>query len=47
MRAAAIARLGDAGSVYERLDRWVGIANVVAAVLCVPAILTFGFTVQM
>jgi hypothetical protein len=47
VRAAALGRLGDAAQSYERLDRGIGIANVVAGILCIPTILTFGFTIQM
>jgi hypothetical protein len=47
VRVAAIGRLGEAGDFYTRVDRAIGVANVVAVVLCVPAIMTFGFTIQM
>ena len=47
VRAAALGRLGAAASFYERVDRTVGIANVVAGLLCLPAILVFGFTIEM
>jgi hypothetical protein len=47
VRTAARRRLGDAAPRYERLDRAIGLANVVAGVLCIPAFLTFGLTIRM
>jgi len=47
VRAAAIGRLGDAGDFYTRLDRAIGVANMAAAFLCLPAIVLFGFTIRM
>jgi hypothetical protein len=47
VRTAALRRLGDAAQIYERVDRTIGIANLAIAVLCVPAILLFGFTIEM
>ena len=47
VRAAALRRLGHAGPGYERADRAVGIANVVAGLLIVPAFFVFGLTVRM
>ena len=47
VRAAARRRLGDAAPRYERLDHAVGIANLVAGLLCVPAFLLFGLTIRM
>ena len=47
VRTAARHRLGDTEAFYARLDRGVGIANVVAGVLCVPAFLVFGLTIRM
>ena len=47
VRAAALGRLGDAARSYARLDRALGIANVVAGALCVPAFLVFGLTIRL
>lgn len=47
VRAAALRRLGDAAGFYERVDRTIGVANVVVGLLCVPAIMVFGFTIEM
>ena len=47
VRVIALGRLGGATSGYERLDRAIGIGNVVAGLLCVPAIFLFGFTIRM
>jgi hypothetical protein len=33
--------------VYKRVDRGIGIANVVAGVLCIPAFLAFGLTIRL
>jgi hypothetical protein len=47
VRTAALQRLGDAARIYEQVDRAIGVANIAMAVLCVPAILLFGFTIEM
>ena len=47
VRTAALGRLGDAAHLYKRLDRAIGIANIVAGLLCVPAFFLFGLTIRM
>jgi len=47
VRAAALGRLGDARGFYERLDRGIGIGNVVAGLLLIPAFFVFGITIRM
>ena len=47
VRTAALRRLGDARGLYERIDRGIGIGNVVAGLLCIPAFLIFGLTIRM
>lgn len=47
VRAAAHARLGPAGRLHARLERAVGIGNVVAGVVCVLAVVGFGLTVEV
>ena len=47
VRAAALRRLGDARGLYERVDRGIGIGNVVVGLLCIPAFATFGLTIRM
>jgi hypothetical protein len=47
VRAAALGRLGDDAPLHHRLDRVVGVANVTAGVLCLPAFLAFGLTIRM
>ena len=47
VRAAAMRRLGHAAPFYERLDRGIGIANVVAGLALIPAFFTVGITVRM
>jgi len=47
VRAAALGRLGDGRRFYERLDRGIGIGNVVAGLLLIPAFFVFGITIRM
>ena len=47
VRAAALRRLGHDARFYERVDHAIGIGNVVAALLPVPAFFVFGLTVRM
>ena len=47
VRTAARRRLGDARGLYERLDRAIGVGNVVAGLLCIPAFFIFGITIRM
>jgi hypothetical protein len=47
VRTAALRRLGDGAHLYQRVDRSIGIANVVAGLLCVPAFFLFGLTIRM
>lgn len=47
VRSAALGRLGGSAAVYKRVDRGIGVANVVAAVLCIPAFLAFGLTIRL
>jgi hypothetical protein len=46
-RDAALRHLGESARFYERVDRWIGIGNVVAGILCVPAFFAFGLTIRM
>ena len=47
VRKAALRRLEGSAPFYERLDRAVGIGNVVAGLLLVPGFFVFGLTVRM
>ena len=47
VRTAALRRLGGSARFYERSDRAVGIANVAAGLLLIPAFFIFGLTVRM
>jgi hypothetical protein len=47
VRAAALGRLGDTGHFYTRVDRGIGIGNVVAGLPLIPAFFVFGITVRL
>jgi hypothetical protein len=47
VRMAALGRLGDVRDLYVRIDRGIGIGNVIAGLLCIPAFFVFGLTIRM
>jgi hypothetical protein len=47
VRTAALRRLGDDAPFHRRLDRWIGIGNVGAGLLLIPAFFVFGITIRM
>ena len=47
VRTAALDRLGDAAHRSRRADRWIGLGNVVAGLLLIPALFVFGLTIRM